>query len=520
MTDKEIRNILLITVDQWRGECLSSAGHMVQTPNLDKLASDGLAFRKHYTQCVPCGPSRTSLLTSMYAMNHRHVSNGTPLDATFTNIALEARKKGYEPTLYGYTDTPVDPRGRDKNDPDLKTYCGVMPGFKVGSLVSEEMAVDWFGELEAKGYQLPENQFDITIGQNDYPDVETRGLSYAPPGYDKDSSDTAFIADKLINYINIHKDPWFLHGVFLRPHPPLFAPEPYNTMYNPEDIEMPHRAKDVETEKAQHPYLDFALDNMAKVGAYMGHEENVRDLPDHEIRQMRAAYYGLISEVDDQIGRVIQALKDTNQYDKTLIVFTSDHAEQLGDHWLWGKLGYFDESCHIPLIIRDPRKDANPSRGQVIDNHFTESVDIMPTVLDVMGMKPPMQCDGHSLRPFIEGNEPDKWRREVHWEVDFRDLKTYKAEEKFGLTSDQCVMTIIRDDNYKYVHFTTLPPLLFDLKKDPDETVNRAEDPDYTSIVLSYTQKMLSWRQNYVARRMSHIQLTPDGVLEREYSRV
>ncbi|WP_419904107.1 alkaline phosphatase family protein [Kiloniella sp.] len=520
MSNNEIKNILLISVDQWRAECLSSAGHMVQTPNLDQLATDGLAFRKHYTQCLPCGPSRTSLLTSMYAMNHRHVSNGTPLDSSFTNIALEARKKGYEPTLYGYTDTPVDPRGRDLNDPDLKTYCGVMPGFRVGSLVSEEMAVDWFGELEAKGYKLPDNQFDITLGQKGYPGAEERGSSYAAPQYDKDSSDTAFIADKLINYITIHREPWFLHGVFLRPHPPLFAPEPYNKMYDPNDIAMPHRADNVDVEKGQHPYLDYALDKMADNGAYMGHDNNVRDLPDHEIKQMRAAYYGLISEVDDQLGRVIQTLKDTEQYDKTLIIFTSDHAEQLGDHWLWGKLGYFDESSHIPLIIRDPRNEADTSRGQTVDTHFSEAIDIMPTILDLMDQQVPMQCDGHSLRPFLEGKIPERWRNEVHWEFDFRDLENFSAEEKFDLTSDQCVMTIIRDDDFKYVHFTTLPPLLFDLKADPEENTNLAADIAYQATVLAYTQKMLSWRQNYASRRMSHMKITPAGLIERDYLRI
>ncbi|MCZ4328269.1 sulfatase/phosphatase domain-containing protein, partial [Brachybacterium paraconglomeratum] len=84
-------------------------------------------------------------------------------------------------------------------------------------------------------------------------------------------------------------------------------------------------------------------------------------------------------------------------------------------HWLWGKLGYFDESCHIPLIIRDPRKEADASRGQTVESHFTEAVDIMPTVLDLIGSTVPMQCDGHSLRCFIEGKQPEKWRSEVHW---------------------------------------------------------------------------------------------------------
>ncbi|WP_020593376.1 alkaline phosphatase family protein [Kiloniella laminariae] len=520
MAKNEIRNILLITADQWRADCLSSAGHLVQTPNLDKLAADGLAFRKHFTQCLPCGPSRTSLLTSMYAMNHRHVQNGTPLDANFTNIAKEARKQGYDPILYGYTDTPADPRGRAESDPDLLTYAGVMPGFRVGSLVSEELAIDWFGQLEREGIRLPENQFDITIGSPDYPGAKARGHAYAPPGYGKENSDTAFIADKLVDFIKVYRQPWFVHGVFLRPHPPLFAPEPYNSMYDPSDVALPHRAETVGKEQRQHPYLEQALEKMAESGNYMGHEYNVRDLPDHEIQQMRAAYYGLISEVDDQLGRVIQTLKDTDQYDNTLIIFTSDHAEQLGDHWLWGKLGYFDESCHIPLIIRDPRKEADASRGQTVESHFTEAVDIMPTVLDLIDGTVPMQCDGHSLRCFLEGEQPEKWRSEVHWEYDFRDLKNFSLEQKFDLTSDQCVMTIIRDDSYKYVHFTALPPLLFDLKKDPEESLDLAKDPEHFEVVLRYAQKMLSWRQNYAARGMSHMQITTQGMINRQYSRI
>src|SRR5688572_28890986 len=98
-------NVLFICADQWRADCLSALGHPhVRTPNLDKLIADGVLFTNHFGQCTPCGPSRTSLLTGMYLMNHRSGTNGTPLDARHTNVALEARKHGYEPALFGYTD--------------------------------------------------------------------------------------------------------------------------------------------------------------------------------------------------------------------------------------------------------------------------------------------------------------------------------------------------------------------------------------------------------------------------------
>jgi len=115
---KKHKNILFITADQWRGDCLGCIGHpVVKTPNLDQLAKQGVLFRKHYTQTVPCGPSRASLFTGLYAMNHRSVNNGTPLNNRFTNIAREVRKCGYDQTLFGYTDTSADPRKLHQQDP-------------------------------------------------------------------------------------------------------------------------------------------------------------------------------------------------------------------------------------------------------------------------------------------------------------------------------------------------------------------------------------------------------------------
>ena len=114
-------NILLITLDQFRGDCLSCAGHpVVKTPNLDRLAVEGVRFARHYSQSAPCSPGRASLYTGMYQMNHRVVANGTPLDASFDNLALAARRIGYDPTLFGYTDQSVDPRETEgPDDPRL-----------------------------------------------------------------------------------------------------------------------------------------------------------------------------------------------------------------------------------------------------------------------------------------------------------------------------------------------------------------------------------------------------------------
>src|SRR5688572_18718192 len=144
-------NVLFVTLDQWRGDCLSSLGHPhVKTPHLDALAAEGTHFRRHYAQASPCSPSRASLYTGLYLHNHRVAVNGVPLDDRFTNVAREARKAGYNPMLFGYTDTSLDPRGRDPADPLLIGYEGVLPGFSVGVSLPEDNGA-WLEFLAARG---------------------------------------------------------------------------------------------------------------------------------------------------------------------------------------------------------------------------------------------------------------------------------------------------------------------------------------------------------------------------------
>ena len=236
-----------------------------------------------------------------------------------------------------------------------------------------------------------------------------------------------------------------------------------------------------------------------------------RDMDEAAVRRMRAAYYGLISEVDEHLGRIVAQLKESGQYDNTLIVFTSDHGEQLGDHYLLGKQGYFDESFHVPLIIRDP--GATGTRGKIIDA-FAESVDIAPTILDWLGEAVPRIYDGVSLRPFLDGETPADWRAQAHYEYDFRpSFGAAGTPPPLGLTIDQCGLSIIRDAQYKYVHFDALPPLFFDLQADPDQFRNVAGDPAYTGEVLNYAQKMLSWRIHHTERTLTGYSSSPEGLL-------
>jgi len=498
-------NILFITADQWRADCLSAVGHpIVRTPNLDALAAEGVLFEKHFANAVPCGPSRASLHTGMFLQNHRSGTNGTPLESRHTNWAKEAAATGYDPVLFGYTDTSLDPRELEKEDPWLKTYEGPLPGIRP-LVIMGETPYPWTNWLKANGFPVPEPISRAYGARPDGPEYEDGAPAPRPLAYPEAFDEPNYLVDRCIEYIRAADTPFIAHLSILRPHPPFVAPEPYNAMYDPLAVPGFSRLATPDQEASQHPWLAYQLSR----------RQFRASADERKMRRLKAVYFGLMSEVDAALGRLFEFLKRSRRWDDTLIIFTSDHGEQMGDHWLLGKCGYFDASYHIPLIVRDPRQRAHATRGSRVRS-FTENVDIMPTMLNAIGCPVPLQCDGRPLAPFLEGSgTPSNWRTEAHWEFDFRDPTDAAVEEKLGLTLHQCTMNVIRDSAYKYVHFTKLPPLLFDLRKDPDEFVNCANDPDYLPVMLHYAQKLLSWRMNHDEHALTHIALTHEGPVER-----
>ena len=500
-------NILFITADQWRGRCTGYAGHpLVRTPHLDRLAAEGVAFLNHYAQAAPCSPARACLYTGLYQMNNRVCRNGSPLDGRFDNVALAARRAGYDPVLFGYTDQSPDPRPLPPGDPALTTYEGVLPGFTVRLRLPEDER-PWLSWLRRQGLAFPDRSAaHRPVG------VPSGAVSNAPPAYSADQTQTAFLVDEFIGWLGEQDagKPWFAHLSLLRPHPPFVVPEPYNTMFSPDEVDGFARAETAEAEALGHPLLRFGLEATA-AGAFVPDALGlVRDLGEADFRQIKATYYGMIAEVDFQLGRVLSALRAGGAWDETLIVFTSDHAEMLGDHWLLGKGGFFDESQHIPLIVRDPR---HPTGFGARIDAFTEAVDIYPTLLDTLGIEPAHHPDGASLAAFLAGDTPTGWRDAVHWEFDFRDVSGQSAERWFALPSTRLNMAAIRDRHYKYVHFAALPPLLFDLDADPACLTNVAGDPAYAAVRLAMAEKLLAWRAEHLDQTLALSELTASGVV-------
>ena len=490
-------NILLITADQWRGDCIGAAGHpVVQTPNVDRLASQGTIFLRHFAATAPCSPARASLYTGLYQMNHRVIWNGSPLDNRFDNIARAARRAGYRPALFGYTDTAPDPRTLEPGDPALETYEGILPGFDVAQPLPEDDG-PWLDWLATRGHDAS------TFGTIHHVDPEPpHRISRKPSRYAANETQTAFLADAFLDWRNRQDTsaPWFAHLSFLRPHPPLTVPAPFNSLYDPEDGTGFKGARTASEEADLHPLVG-ALQRCQKLSSHIpGADGLARDLPDEEMRRLRAIYYGMISEVDAQLGRILDALDEAGTLDETLIVFTSDHAEMMGDHHMLGKGGFFRESYHIPLVVRAPN-----SKGMGRVDAFTSAVDIFPTLVNYLRLEPDHQPDGQSLRPFLEGRSPENWRHAAAWEFDYRNLPHQPEGLPPEVPGSERSLLSSYDGKWQYVHFEALPNLL--LEQDDTGNMRIPEDsPRASERKVQAVSELLSLRMKHndetLARRL------------------
>ena len=215
-------NVLFITADQWRGECLSALGHpCLRTPHLDRLAESGVLFTRHFSQATPCSPGRTSLYTGLYLHNHRVVVNGTPLDARHANVALEARKLGYDPVLFGYTDTGPDPRIRAPRRSCLAHLLRCAARHDPGGADGRDDHWPWRRHLARRGYEVPEDTEALFApGHDDY--VPGQAISAAASAYPTEDGLAGFLTEKVIEHLSAKgQEPWFVHVSFFPPHPPF-----------------------------------------------------------------------------------------------------------------------------------------------------------------------------------------------------------------------------------------------------------------------------------------------------------
>ncbi|MHC4915854.1 MAG: sulfatase-like hydrolase/transferase [Planctomycetota bacterium] len=368
MTAKSLPNMVLITADQWRADCLGSlrSPHPVITPHVDQLAAEGVLFEQAWADCPVCMPQRITQLTgqvaSRFGMTTNFMNGPRPqIDSASTLPARLAREAGYQTKAVG----------KMHFYPDRARY-----GFEHISLHPDDY-VNWLEENGYGGFYRGHG-----LGGNEvYPAV-----SAVPERY----THTHWIVDRAIEFLGARDPecPFFLWIVFEAPHSPFDPPEPFDRMYDNFTIPDPVRGEWVDGENAPAFFHDKPLTH------------NYDLLSPEVIREARRRYYGQISHIDYQLGRLFGELRTRGLYEDTAIVFTADHGEHLGDHGVFSKTTYLASSGMVPLVLRLPR-GTNLAHPALRLRSPAMTADIPPTLLELAGLEPDAETDGASQLPAI-----------------------------------------------------------------------------------------------------------------------
>ncbi|HNT35428.1 MAG TPA: sulfatase-like hydrolase/transferase, partial [bacterium] len=421
---QEKPNILLITADQQRFDTAGSAGpSFMRTPHFDHLCNEGVCFTSAYADCPLCVPSRVTIMTGQSVFTHGMYGNGSSSKVLVREQTLPSylRQLGYQTAAIGKMHfTPQRARH----------------GF-------DEMILpeDYYREMIRSG--CLSQPMHHGLGQNElYPAMATVPESQTL---------TSWTAEQCVQYIRERRDPtvpFFLWCSFSKPHPPLDPPEPYYSMYRNSPIPEPVFGDWSEDDRCPETFKRFRQ------------KQGYDLLPREIIREARAAYYGLITQIDYNMGRVFAALQDLGLFADTLVLYTSDHGEFLGDHHTGSKIFFHEPSAHIPFVLRMPHCWENRCEGTKSRN-LVSLADVLPTLLAAAGGSAPAGVDGQNLVALSRG------------EV---------APAPFLMSRGEpgCQQVGITDGRWKYIYYTEgAQEQLFDLETDPKELVDLAGNPGF-----------------------------------------
>lgn len=465
-------NILYIMYDQLRFDYLSCAGHPhLHTPNFDRVAAMGVRFSNAYIQSPICGSSRMSSYTGRYVSSHGAAWNGYPLRVGELTMGDHLRKAGMACWLIGKTHMKADAEGMAR--------LGLAPDSVIGARQAECGFDVWIRDDGLWGYgpdgfydekRSPYNEYlkaQGYEGENPWADFANAGVTDGqiasgwmfenadkPANIREEHSETPWLTDRTIDFIEQAEGPWCAHVSYIKPHWPFIVPAPYHDMYGENHVPAPLR-HDVEREDP-HPVF----------GAYMQNAISSAFQRDEVRQKVIPAYMGLIKQCDDQLGRLLDYLEQTDRMKDTMIVLTSDHGDYLGDHWMGEKELFHEQSVKVPLIVYDPRPEADATRGTVCDA-LVESIDLAPTFVEAAGGKVADHIlEGRALTPWLHGETPD-WRSYAISEYDY---SATSVCVKLGLEPRDARLFMVFDGRFKLIHAEGgFRPMLFDLETDPDE---------------------------------------------------
>lgn len=455
-------NILLLLTDQERYDVTTGAEPLVSTPNIDRLKSAGMNFSRAYTPISICTSARGSLLSGLYPHNHGMLNNSHENDAVRRNFPSEIptfgtllKEAGYDNTYtgkwhVGRDQTPEDfgfrylgggDEHHDSGDPQFRQY-------------QREYGVENGGEITEAIYTDHDTNPTLIAGKTSMP---------------KEAMRAYYLTEKTIERItecSTTDAPFFHRTDFAGPHHPYLIPEPYASMYDPDDIE-------------RWETFEETFANKPAVHELFLHYRGVADIEWETWAEIIAKYFGFVTFIDDQIGRILDAIDEHLDGENTAVIHTADHGDFVGNHRQFNKGPMmYEDTYRIPLVVRWPNVIEPGTRC----DEFVRLLDLMPTFLEMADTVPPAEIDGRSLLPLFEGTPPDDWPETVFAE--------YHGEE-FGLYSQR----MVRTKRYKFVYNVPDENELYNFETDPAELHNLVNHPGYQEIRRRLETKLTEWME-------------------------
>ncbi|PUB11819.1 sulfatase-like hydrolase/transferase [Yoonia sediminilitoris] len=502
-------NVLWIMADQLRFDYLSCYGHPhLHTPHIDALAARGVRFTNAYVQSPVCGPSRMSAYTGRYVRSHGSTWNGMPLRVGEPTLGDHLREAGARAVLVGKTHMTADAEGM--------AWLGIDPGSDIGVRVSE-CGFEPFERDDGLHPDSPRQRWsaydDYLVAHgytsdNPWEDFANSGLdtdgnllsawllknSRLAANIPEEHSETAYMTNRAMDFMQSAMQgdaPWVCHLSYIKPHWPYIVPAPYHDMYDQSHIIPPVRS-DAERD-TDHPLMRAYLD--ARVCKSFSR--------DHVREHVIPAYMGLIKQLDDNLGRLFAWMDAKGLTENTIIAVTSDHGDYMGDHWMGDKDFYHQMAVKVPLVIADPRPQADGTRGTASDA-LVEMIDLAPTFMHALGCRAkPHVIEGRDLTPLLHGQ--DGFSR--NYVISEHDYHWSEMARSLNVPQEDARTVMIFDGRWKYVRCEGFRPVLFDLATDPSELTDlgASTDPAHDAVRIRMDAALLSWS----TRHHSRITATP-----------
>ncbi|MFS0726662.1 sulfatase [Paenibacillus sp. 1P07SE] len=441
MTKEQPLNLLLIITDQHRADAMGAYGNKdILTPNLDRLAASGVRYERAYAESPECCPARAMIFSGKWGHQTGNLGNGfvKKIEASFADRLAEA---GYWTEYAGKMHSI--PRGNSWGF--RKTHISEEnSGLEAGTYAQyiADQGLDWVYEpsgIRHEYYYIPQ-------------------VAQVPDRH----HNTTWVGNHTVDFLEqaASGQPWCFVSSFIKPHPPFDPTTPYLNLYDPAALPLPVRT-------------DSDREGMWPLQQAQNYSKWTDTTDDNRARLIKAAYYASITQIDVQIGRILDTLEARGLRENTLILFVSDHGEMLGDHYQWGKRSYYNGSARIPFLLSCPgRVPEGAVSGDLVGHR-----DIAPTLLDAAGLREhAAACAGESLLPRLSGAQT-QWRQ-----VTFGELITdpYRLMERSEM-EEVAAIYMAADARWKYIYSPNGgTELLFDLDSDPDELQSLHDDERFS----------------------------------------